>query len=63
MSSVGYDFLPFDKPMFFLNKQKRDPGLDRGLFLFRCGVEVLPEKFGELYSLIDKNLATDKERF
>ncbi|MBA2727398.1 MAG: CDP-glycerol glycerophosphotransferase family protein, partial [Parachlamydiaceae bacterium] len=40
MSSVGYDFLAFNKPLFFLNKQNRDSESDRGLFLFRCGTVI-----------------------
>lgn len=63
MSSVGYDFLAFNKPMFFLNKQKRDPQNDRGLYLFRCGVEVLPQQYTFLYKLIEESLPSDKERF
>lgn len=63
MSSVGYDFLPFNRPMFFLNKNKRDARTDKGLFLYRCGVEVQPEQFPELYKFIEKNVPGDKERF
>lgn len=63
MSSVGYDFLPFNKPMFFLNKWRRNPHTDRGLYLFRCGVDVKPDGYPLLYQLIDANLANDNERF
>lgn len=63
MSSVGYDFLPFNKPMFFLNKQKRDAQTDRGLYLFRCGVEILPEQYAEIYKIMEKSLPTDREKF
>lgn len=62
MSSVGYDFLTFDKPMFFLNKKRADIQKDR-TFLFLCGVEVLPEHYSEIYSMIAANFPTDKERF
>ncbi len=40
LSSVGYDFLAFNRPMFFFNPNKRDPKQDEGLYLFRCGVEL-----------------------
>lgn len=63
MSSVGYDFLAFNKPMFFLNKQKRDSKTDRGLYIFRCGTEILPEDYTKIYSIIEENLSNDKERF
>lgn len=60
MSSVGYDFLAFNKPMFLLNKQKRNTETDRGLYLFRCGVEVPPEKYAVLYKVIEENLKADQ---
>jgi CDP-glycerol glycerophosphotransferase (TagB/SpsB family) len=62
MSSVGYDFLPFNRPMFFLNKNQRNSKTDRGLFLFRCGVEVLPPHFKDLYTFMEKHLEGDGER-
>jgi len=63
MSSVGYDFLTFNRPMFFLNQKKRDSKKDRNLFLFRCGVEVQPEQYSEIYSIIESALPFDAERF
>lgn len=63
MSSIGYDFLTFNKPMFFLNKQRRDPKTDRGLYLFRCGVEVKPDAYPLLYKFIEVNLEGDQEKF
>lgn len=61
VSAVGYDFLAFNKPMFFLNmynsKQKSKP------YLFRCGTEILPEQLPEIYSIIAKTLPQDQERF
>lgn len=63
MSSIGYDFLHFNKPMFFLNKQKRNPKIDRGLYLFRCGIEIKPDAYPLIYRFIEANLSTDKERF
>jgi CDP-Glycerol:Poly(glycerophosphate) glycerophosphotransferase len=63
MSSVGYDFLLFNKPMFFLNKQKRDPQTDRALFLFRCGIEIKPDNYSEIYKIIESNLKDDHDRF
>lgn len=63
MSSVGYDFLTFNRPMFFLNKNRRDSKSDRGLYLYRCGIEVFPEDFPRLYQIIAKNLPLDQEHF
>ncbi|HEY5236186.1 MAG TPA: CDP-glycerol glycerophosphotransferase family protein, partial [Rhabdochlamydiaceae bacterium] len=47
MSSIGYDCLVFDKPMFFLNQNDRE-----GLYLFGCGVEVKRGQYAEIGSLI-----------
>jgi len=63
MSSIGYDFLAFDKPMFFLNKHRRDPKTDRGLYLFRCGIDIKPDAYPLIYKFIEVNLSQDKERF
>lgn len=63
MSSIGYDFLPFNKPMFFLNKQRRDPKTDRGLYLFRCGVDMKPDAYPLMYKFIETHLQGDQERF
>lgn len=63
MSSVGYDFILFDKPMFFLNKHKRDAEQDRGLYLYRCGVQIFPEQYDQIYPIIESNLKNDSERF
>ncbi|MBA3236962.1 MAG: CDP-glycerol glycerophosphotransferase family protein [Parachlamydiaceae bacterium] len=63
MSSIGYDFLAFDKPLFFLNKQKRDHTTDRGLFLFRCGTEITPDQYGDLFKIIEASLPNDREKF
>lgn len=63
MSSIGYDFLVFNKPMFFLNQIKRDVAQDRNVFLYRCGVEVLPEHYEKIFHLIEDHLPTDKDHF
>lgn len=52
MSSIGYDFLSFDKPMFFLNPNDRDQSSDQGLFLYRCGREIKKNEMGDIFSII-----------
>lgn len=37
-SSIGYDFLKFDRPLFFLNA-------DPDLYLSRCGTPIKPDQF------------------
>ncbi|MBP9841411.1 MAG: CDP-glycerol glycerophosphotransferase family protein [Simkaniaceae bacterium] len=39
MSSIGYDYLVFNRPMFFFNPQERSDR-DKGLYLHRCGEEM-----------------------
>lgn len=50
-SSIGYDFLTFEKPMYFLNEKKR-----KNIPLFKCGVKIKPEEYPKIYSIIDKTL-------
>ncbi len=45
MSSIGYDFLYFNRPMYFLNPQNRNSAADPGLYLFQCGEEIDPKQF------------------
>lgn len=63
MSSIGYDFLKFNKPMFFLNKNGRDSLSDRGLYLFRCGTEINTDGFSTIYQTIGKELKQDQKKF
>ncbi|MBS0624713.1 MAG: CDP-glycerol glycerophosphotransferase family protein [Verrucomicrobia bacterium] len=63
MSSIGYDFLSRNRPMYFLNSQKRDPKMDEGLYLFRCGLELLPEDYANLFSIDEKTHSEDAARF
>lgn len=53
MSSIGYDFLTFDRPMFFLNQNERDAQNDLGLYLFRCGIEIKTNQYSDIYKIID----------
>lgn len=46
MSSIGYDFITLEKPMFFLNSNRRE-----GLYLFRCGMEIFPHQYPSLFHL------------
>ncbi len=63
MSSIGYDFLTFDRPLFFLNQNARDPDNDLGLYLFRSGVEILPEKYNQIYPIIQNFLQFELRDF
>lgn len=61
-SSVGYDFLLMDKPMFFLNKYKEDPQKSPYIYLYRCGRNIFPEEYANTYAIIEEELAADKYR-
>lgn len=52
MSSIGYDFLAFDKPMFFLSPKKAHP-------LLACGHAVDKNLYPEIYSFIEERKNED----
>lgn len=39
-SSIGYDFLAFDRPMFFFNTLEKNAANTPGYFLHQCGIEI-----------------------
>lgn len=59
-SSIGYDFLCFNRPMFFFHPTTRKRNADLGLFLFQCGVEIPPQAYSNIYAFIEKSIL-DKE--
>ena len=63
MSSIGYDFLTFNKPLFFLNQQNRNQATDPALYLTRCGTMISPESYPSIYDIIDDTLPHDTEKF
>lgn len=60
MSSIGYDFLAFNRPMFFLNSFPDHPNPKRCFFLYQCGVELLPSDYNRLYSIIEQHLSVSR---
>ncbi len=52
MSSIGYDFLTFRRPLFFYNPQNRNPKEDQGLYLTQCGTIINTDE--NPFELIDK---------
>jgi hypothetical protein len=62
MSSVGYDFLSFNKPMFFLTKGRQDSN-SRNAYLHRCGIEITPDQYEKTFQIIENNLRHDQEFF
>ncbi len=60
-SSIGYDMLTFDKPMYFLNPKKRDAKKDNGLFLFQAGIEIPETSYSEMFPFIERTLIANKK--
>ncbi len=63
VSSIGYDFLTFDRPMVFFNQQNRECAKDPGTYLFRCGIVLLPKDYARTYTLIEELLPFDHPLF
>lgn len=56
MSSIGYDFLYWKRPMYFLvyrrdgeSINQANQGADRSQFLYRCGIEIVPEQIDSIF--------------
>lgn len=54
-SSVGYDALAFNLPLFFLNHQNR-PLEDKGAHLLQCGKVFYRKDFKTIYDSLEKTL-------
>jgi CDP-glycerol glycerophosphotransferase (TagB/SpsB family) len=54
MSSIGYDFLQFKRPMVFLRKEKTDPLKDPGALLMRAGTQMTIEEIEQIPGLFGK---------
>lgn len=63
MSSIGYDYLIFNRPMYFLNKENRDPKHDRRSFLYNCGVDIKSEEIPLIAAIIEGTIASDREKY
>lgn len=62
-SSIGYDFLSFDKPMYFFNPGNSDLHQDRGRFLHRCGMEISTKSKENVFDLIARTLSENQSQF
>lgn len=54
VSSIGYDFLAEEKPLFFFDPFQREKG-HPSLFLHQTGVSIGEENLPSLYSFLEKN--------
>ncbi len=58
LSSIGYDFLAFNRPMFFFNHLQREEN-DPSLFLHQCGTVIPLQDGTNILSYIENGLAND----
>lgn len=63
MSSIGYDFLSKNRPMYFLNTHHRDAKTDKGLYLYQCGQEFLPSQYENLFTIDRATYLEDAAKF
>lgn len=56
LSSIGYDFLYFNRPLFFL-------GNSQPTYLHQCGVVIEEKAFPFTYEIIEENLDRDQQQF
>lgn len=63
MSSIGYDCLPFQKPLFFLNQNKLDPKVNKGLYLFKCGKVIEPHDYKNIFPIIEMHFEKKNKTF
>ena len=55
-SSIGYDFLAFERPMFFIDSRADYP-------LSQCGLTVDPSSMDEFFHIMEDHLAEDPAPF
>ncbi len=56
VSSIGYDYLTFNRPMFFIHANKEKTLDDKYFYLYRCGKVIHTHETPQLFRIIDGNL-------
>ncbi|MBN2479884.1 MAG: CDP-glycerol glycerophosphotransferase family protein [Parachlamydiales bacterium] len=59
-SSVGYDFLYFQKPMFFLDHLNRNHKNSPTHHLFNCGIQIPKDKWDDIFDFIEDKIKNYK---
>lgn len=62
-SSIGYDFLFFNRPMFFFNTMEKIEQNKRGYFLHKCGIEIPLDKLENIDQFIEEHLEICSKQF
>lgn len=55
-SSIGYDFLYYNRPMFFFDSTTRDQSRPDATCLHQCGTLIPQSAYNSIYSFIEKDL-------
>ena len=55
-SSIGYDFLRYDRPMFFFDPEKRISARANDTQLHSCGTVIPPDQYKQAFHFIDNHL-------
>lgn len=63
MSALAYDFLLFNRPMFFLNQTAGTDSDASGSQLFRCGTPIGPGQYQDIYRIVDVDPQSDVRNF
>jgi hypothetical protein len=63
MSSLAYDYLAYGRPMYFTNPTAGTDADAIGSRLFGCGTVVAPDRYEDLYRIVDDTWDRDAERF
>lgn len=61
MSSIGHDFVTFNRPLFFLNHENRQIEKTQGISFFNCCKEICPEQCAHIYQIINFHLQEDQQ--
>ncbi|MCX6986983.1 MAG: CDP-glycerol glycerophosphotransferase family protein [Chlamydiae bacterium] len=62
-SSIGYDFLSFDKPLFFFNTVKQLQKNAEGCFLHQCGLSIPEDPSLNLHDFLHANRPVCQEKY
>lgn len=60
-SSIGYDFLAFNRPMFFFDPSKREKSRQKSTFLHQCGICIPEDAYHSIYHFIDNHLESQNK--
>jgi hypothetical protein len=60
-SSIGYDFLIYNRPMFFFDPSKREKSRGTSTFLHQCGTLIPESAYTSIYPFIEDHLDSQEK--